>query len=64
MIWVTVETWRPAWEVSAITLPAICSTSTAGTSVISGASTARNTRISITRITRLDSSSVRRCALA
>lgn len=31
--------------------------------MISGASTARNTRISITRITRLDSSSVRRCAL-
>jgi hypothetical protein len=43
---------------------AIWSTSTAGPSVTSGASTARNTMISITRITRLDSCSVSLCALA
>jgi hypothetical protein len=64
MIWVTVETWRPALEVSAISRPAICSTSTAGSRVTSGASTARNTSTSITRMTRLESSWVRRSALA
>jgi hypothetical protein len=64
MIWVTVETWSPALEVSATSRPAICSTSTAGSRVTSGASAARNTSTSITRMTRLDSSWVRRSALA
>ena len=42
----------------------VCNTSVAGPSVTSGASTARNTMISITKMTRLDRISVSLCALA
>ena len=61
---VMVETCSPALDASAMMLPDISSTQMAGSRVISGAATARNTMISMTRMTSTDRSSVRCCAWA
>ncbi len=64
MVWVMVDTCRPALDASAMMAPDISSTQIAGSRVTSGAPTARNTMISMTRMTRTDRSSVSFCAWA
>ncbi len=64
MVWVMVDTCRPALDASAMMLPDISSTQMAGSRVTSGAATARNTMISMTRMIRTDRFAVSFCALA
>ena len=64
MVWVMVDTCRPDLDASAMMLPDSSRTQTAGSKVTSGAPTARNTMISMTRMIRTDRSSVSFCALA
>ena len=64
MVSVIVDTWSPALDASAMMAPDISRTQIAGTRVTSGAPTARNTMISITRMIRTDRSSVSFCAWA
>ncbi len=59
-----VDTCSPAVDASAMMRPDISSTQIAGSSVTSGAMAARNTMTSMTRMMRIDRSSVRCCALA
>ena len=58
MVSVMVNTWSPALDASAMIAPDMSSTQTAGSSVTSGAPTARNTMISMTRMIRTERSSV------
>ncbi len=64
MVWVMVDTCRPALEISAMMAPDISSTQIAGSRVTSGAATARNTMISMIRMISTDRSSVSFCACA